>query len=57
MYSHYINKGKDLEDLYNLDPDSKSFYIASMLYEKEYKINILAEFLTQIAGGVADGQK
>jgi len=57
MYSHYINKGKDLEDLYNLDPDTKSFYIASMLHEKEYKINILAEFLTQIAGGVADGQK
>lgn len=55
MYSHYINNGKDLEDLHNLDPDTKSFYIASMLYEKEYKINILAEFLTQIAGGVADG--
>lgn len=55
MYSHYINKGKDLDGLYHLDPDTKSFYIASMMFEKEYKINVLSEFLTQIAGGLADG--
>lgn len=53
MYSHYINKGKDLSELTNLSPLDRSFYIASMVYEKEYKIQLISQML----GGATNGEK
>ncbi|EQJ93864.1 hypothetical protein QUE_3381 [Clostridioides difficile P51] len=55
MFSHYLDRGIDLDKLTNLRMTRKNFYIASMLYEEEEKIKLISELISAMFGGSKNG--
>ena len=55
MFSHYLDRGIDLDKLTNLRMTRKNFYIASMLYEEEEKIKLISELISAMFGGLKNG--